>query len=108
MKDLQETFKILRQYGLKLNSKECTLEVRFKKFLEYMINQRGIDANPDKVKAVLNMKSLTTVKEVQKLTGYRVTLGRFMSRSADKCLPFFEVLKKKMFLGWNEEAEQTF
>jgi len=70
-----------------------------------MIDQRGIEANPIKIKVVLNMKSLTTMKEVQKLTSYITTLKRFISRSADKCLPFFKVLKKKMFFGWDEEVK---
>lgn len=73
-----------------------------------MINQRGIEANPDKVKAMLNMKSPTTVKQVQKLTGYIAKLGRFMSRSVNKYLPFFKVLNRKAQFGRDEEAEQAF
>jgi len=54
------------------------------------------------------MQSPTTVKEVQRLTGCIAALGRFMSRLADKCLPFFKVLKKKTPFGWDEEAEKVF
>ena len=96
MKDLEETFKILRHYGMKLNTKKCTFRVRSGIFLRYMIDHRGIKANPNKIKAVLSMKSLITVKEVQKLTGCIAAWGRFTSRSVDKCLPFFKVPKKKV------------
>ena len=61
MKDLEETFKILRHYGMKLNTKKCTFRVRSGIFLRYMIDHRGIKANPDKIKAVLSMKSLITM-----------------------------------------------
>ena len=56
----------------------------------------GIEANPDKVQAVSNMKSTMIVKEIQKSTGYIAALGRFISSSMDKCLPFFKVLKEKV------------
>jgi len=106
--DLKETFKVLRHYEIKLNTKKCTFGVTSGKFLGYMIDERGIEANLEKFKALLNMKSPTIVKAVQKLTGCIATLGRFMSRSADKCLPFFKALKKKACFGWDEEAEQAF
>ena len=65
---------MLRHYGINLNLKKCTFRVRFEKFLGYMIDQRGIEANPDKIKAVLNMKSPTTEKEIKKLTGCIIVL----------------------------------
>ena len=73
-----------------------------------MIDQRGIEANPDKIRAILQMRSPTTIKEVQKLTGCVAALRRFMCRSADKCLPFFKVLKRRTPFGWDEEAEKAF
>jgi len=54
------------------------------------------------------MWSPTTIEDVQKLIGCVAALGRFMSRSADKCLPFFKVLKRKTPFGWDEEAERAF
>ena len=59
-----------------------------------MVSQRGIEANPEKVKAILEMSSPRTVKEVQSLTGRIVALNRFVSKTTDKCLPFFKTLKK--------------
>jgi len=65
---------------MKLNSKKCTFGVLFEKLVGYMINQEGIEANLDKAKAMLNMKSIT-MKEVKKLASYVAVFRRFMSRS---------------------------
>jgi hypothetical protein len=92
--DLEETFKTLRQYRMKLNPSKCVFGVSLGKFLGFMISQRGIEANPDKIKAVLEMSPLKTVKEVQSLIGRVAALNRFVSRVTDKCLPFFKTLKK--------------
>jgi len=99
VQDVEKTFKLLRTYVMKLNPKKCTFGVRSEKFLGYMIDQRGIEANPDKIRAILQMQSPTTIRDVQKLTGCIAALGRFMSRLADKCLPFFKVLKRKTLFG---------
>ena len=91
--DLKETFATLKQYQMKLNPSKCAFGVSSKKFLGFMVSQRGIEANPEKVQAILNMTSPKTVKEVQKLTGRIIALNRFVSRATDKCLPFFKTLK---------------
>lgn len=71
------------------------------------MDERGIEANPDKIKAILDMESPRTVKEVQRLTGCMAALGRFLSRSADKSLTFFRTLKRQTF-EWDLEAEAAF
>ena len=67
--DLQETFNILGQYNMKLNPSKCAFGVASGKFLGFMVSHRGIDANPEKIKAILDMKPPQNVKEVQSLTG---------------------------------------
>ena len=62
--DLKETFDTLRQYNMKLNPAKCAFGVSFGKFLSFMVSQRGIEANLEKVKAILEMSSLKTIKEV--------------------------------------------
>ena len=62
--DLKEKFAILRQYQIKLNLNKCVFGVASRKFLGFMVSQRGIEANPEKVKAILNMTSPKIVKEV--------------------------------------------
>ena len=92
--NLQETFETLRRYKMKLNPSKCAFGVSLGKFLRFMVSQRGIEANPDKIQAILEMEPLKNIKEVQSLTGRVVTLNRFVLKATDKCLPFFKVLKK--------------
>ena len=82
--DLKEKFTTLRQYQMKLNPSKCAFGVVSGKFLEFMVSQRGIEANSEKVQAIIDMTSPKTVKEVQKLIGRIVALNRFVSKVTDK------------------------
>ena len=104
--DLRETFTTLKQYQMKLNPGKCVFRVALGKFLGFMVSQRGIEANPEKVQAIINMASARTVKEVQKLTERIAALNRFVSRATDKCLPFFKTLKQAF--AWTDECEAAF
>ena len=77
--DLQEAFDTLRRYKMKLNAAKCLFGVSSGKFLGFMVSRRGIKANQEKVKAILNMASLKTIKEVQRLTGRVVALNRLFN-----------------------------
>ena len=66
---LSEAFQILRNYSMKLNPAKCAFGVSAGKFLGFIVNHRGIEANPDKIKPVLDMSSPSGIKEVQRLTG---------------------------------------
>ena len=79
---------------MKLNPTKCAFGVSGRKFLGFIVNSRGIEANPDKIKVVLNMQPPSNTKEIQRLTGRIVALSHFVSRSSDKFRPFFQVLKK--------------
>ena len=65
-----------------------------RKIFGFIVSQRGIEANPEKVRAILEMSSPRTTKEVQSLTRRVAALNRFVSKATDKCLPFFKTLKK--------------
>ena len=78
---------------MKLNPNKCAFGVASGKFLGFTVSQRGIEANPEKVRAILDMVSPKTVKEVQKLTGRITALNKFVSKATNKCLPFFKTLK---------------
>ena len=82
--DLQETFDTLRRYKMKLNPRKCAFGVALGKFLSFMVSQRGIEANPDKIQAILNMEPLKNAKVVQSLTRRVATLNRFVSKATDK------------------------
>ncbi|KAL2237582.1 UNVERIFIED_CONTAM: hypothetical protein Sindi_0949900 [Sesamum indicum] len=68
LQDLEEAFAIMRTYGMKLNPTKCTFGVGGGKFLGYMVSSRGIETNPKKIDAILQLKSPTSIKDVQKLT----------------------------------------
>ena len=87
LEDLKETFDTLRSYNMKLNLGKCAFGVMAGKFLGFMVSQRGIEANPDKIRAIMEMKPPRNVKEVESLNGKVAALNRFVSRATDKCLP---------------------
>ena len=103
---LFEAFQILRKYNMKLNPSKCAFEVSAGKFLGFIVNHRGIEANLDKIKVALDMPSPSGIKEVQRLTGRIVALSRFVSKASDKCQPFFQVLKKAF--QWDTKCEEAF
>ena len=76
------------------------------KFLGFMVSQRGIEANLDKIQAIMEMTPPRNVKKVQSLNGKLAALNRFVSRATDKCLPFFRTLKKSF--EWTVECQQAF
>ena len=87
---LVEAFLILKEYYIKLNPTKCSFGVSAGKFLGFIVNNQGIEANPNKIKAVLDMlSSPSSIKEVQLLTRRIAALSRFVSRASDKCQPFF-------------------
>ena len=104
--NLRETFDTLRKYQMRLNSAKCVFGVSSSKFLGFMVSQRGIENNPEKVRAILNMTSPRSVKEVQRLPRQIATLNRFVSKATDKCLPFFKTMKQAF--QWTEECEVAF
>ena len=97
---------MLRRYRMKLNPSKCAFGVSSRKFLGFMVSQRGIEANLDKIQAILNMKPPKNIKEVQSLTRRVAALNRFVSKATDKCLPFFKVLRKAF--EWTDECQKAF
>ena len=106
--DLRVIFEILRKYKLRLNASKCLFGVGLGKFLGYMVTHRGIEVNPDQIKAINNLRSPRNPKEVQKLTGMTAALNRFISRSADRCRPFFMLINKWKGFEWTEECAIAF
>ncbi|GKE70532.1 reverse transcriptase domain-containing protein [Tanacetum coccineum] len=94
IRDMTETFKTLRQINMKLNPKKCTFGMQEGMFLGYKVSTNGLRACPDKADTVLSLPSPRCIKDVQKLNGKLASLNRFLSKSAEKSLPFFKTLKK--------------
>ena len=106
--DLRAIFEILRKYKLCLNASKCSFGVRLGKFLGYMVTHREIEVNPDQIKATNNLRSPQNPKEMQKLIGMAVALNRFISRSGDRCRPFFLLINKWKGFKWTEECATAF
>ncbi|GKV10023.1 hypothetical protein SLEP1_g21448 [Rubroshorea leprosula] len=106
--DLSETFQNLRRAQMKLNPLKCTFAVESGKFLGYVVSQKGIEVNPEKVEAVQQMEPPRTVKDVQRLTGRIAALHRFVARSAERCLPFFRALREPKSFQWSDTCQQAF
>ncbi|RDX68077.1 hypothetical protein CR513_52972, partial [Mucuna pruriens] len=105
---LRRVFRILRRHQLRLNPEKCSFGVQAGRFLGYMLTERGIEANPEKCRVVINMRSPQNVKEVQQLMGKVVALSRFISRISDIATPVLEMLKKGRIFAWIPECEEAF
>ena len=92
--DLGGIFDVLRRHKLRLNASKCSFGVGSGKFLGYMVTHRGIEVNPDQIKTINDLKPPRNAKEVQKLTRMIVALNRFISRSVDRCRPFYLLINK--------------
>ena len=108
LEDLRVVFEILRSHKLRLNAAKCSFGVGSGKFLGYMVTHRGIEVNPDQIKAITNMRTPRNPKEVQKLTGMTAALNRFISRLADRCQPFFLLINKWKSFEWSTECDVAF
>ncbi|KAK0574861.1 hypothetical protein LWI29_030216 [Acer saccharum] len=106
--NLRNTFLLLRQYRMRLNPTKCVFGVSSGKFLGFMVHQRGIEANPDKIRAVIDLLPPRRAKDIQKLNGMIVALSRFISKLTDRCLPFFKALKHKGDFCWTSECQAAF
>nr|ABA96443.2 retrotransposon protein, putative, Ty3-gypsy subclass [Oryza sativa Japonica Group] len=106
--DLQETFNNLRVAGMKLNPEKCVFGVRAGKLLGFLVSERGIEANPEKIDAIRQMKPPSSVREVQKLAGRIAAISRFLSKAAERGLPFFKTLRGAGKFSWTPECQVAF
>ena len=98
--NLGNIFEIVRRHKLRLNASKCSFSMGLGKFLGYMVTHCGIEINPDQIKAINSLQPPRNPKEVQRLTGMTVALNRFISRSADRCRPFSQLLNKWKGFEW--------
>ena len=105
---MQETFELLRMYEMKLYPLKCAFEVSSGNFLSFMVMQRGIEANPIQLRAIIESQTPTSRKGVQQLIGWLEALRRFISHFTDQLKPFFTTLKEAKLTSWNKECDQAF
>ena len=104
---MEETFANQRKINLKLNLEKCVFGIPSGKLLGYFVSHRGIEANPDKINVIEEIQARRIVKDVRHLTGCVSALSRFTSKSAERALPFFKILKKACSMKWTPEADAT-
>jgi ribonuclease HI len=106
--DLAETFANMRDARLRLNPEKCVFGVRQGKILGYLVSHRGIEANPSKIQDIVNMTPPQSARDVQRLTGRLAALNRFISKSAERSLPFLKMLRGTKDFAWGPEQAATF
>jgi hypothetical protein len=94
IEDLQPVFNSLRQYRWKLNPEKCVFGVPAGKLLGFIVSHQGIEANLEKIEAIMRMEAPRSQKKVQRLTGCMAALSRFISRLGEKGQSFYKLLKK--------------
>jgi hypothetical protein len=105
--DLSIAFGCLRANRVKLNPEKCVFGVSRGMLLGYIISQRGIKANPEKVAALERMGPIRDLKGVQKVLGCLAALSRFISRLGEKGLPLYRLVKKHERFTWTAEAQDA-
>jgi hypothetical protein len=108
IEDLEETFANLRKVNIKLNLAKCAFGMPSGKLLGLLVSHRGIEVNPDKVKAIKEMRPPRNLKEMQRLAGCMAALGCFIVRSEEKALPFIKLMKCTGKFKWTPEADKAF
>jgi hypothetical protein len=106
--NLAQVFNKLHTTCMKLNPEKCVFGVSVGRLLGFLLSHRGIEANPDKIREIEAMRPPARLKDVQKLTGSLAALSRFISRLAERTLPFFKLIKGSGPFTWTEEVEQAF
>ena len=92
--DLLLTFDNLHAYNIKLNPEKCVFSVPAGKLLGFIVSNRGIEANPAKIRALSQLATPTDLKQVHKLAGCMAALSRFISRLGEKELPLYRLLRQ--------------
>ncbi|XP_020225120.1 uncharacterized protein LOC109807003 [Cajanus cajan] len=108
VQDIEEIFQQIRRHNMRLNPEKCVFGVQGGKFLGFMITCRGIEVNPDKCQALINMRSPQNHKEVQRLAGRLASLSWFIPKMAEKAKPIFSLLKKPKDFQWDDQCERAF
>ncbi|XP_052490856.1 uncharacterized protein LOC128043076 [Gossypium raimondii] len=105
---LKKLFMRLRKFQLKLNLAKCTFGVRSGKLLGFVVSEKGIEIDPDKVRAIQELPPPRTQKEVRGFLERLNYIARFISQLTEKCDPIFRLLKKHNPSVWDEECQKTF
>jgi hypothetical protein len=105
--DLTEVFAKLQQHGVKLNPEKCVFGVPRGMLLGFVVSERSIEANPEKISAITDMGPIKNLKGVQRVTGCLAALSRFLARLRERNLPLYKLMKKSDHFTWSPEAQEA-
>ncbi|CAN6445206.1 unnamed protein product [Victoria cruziana] len=105
---LTQVFDRLIQYKLRLNPQKCAFGVESRKLLGFMVSHKGIEMDPAKAKAIIDMPPPKTLTELRSLQGRMQSIRRFISNLATKCKPFNHLLRKGVKFEWGQECQNSF
>jgi hypothetical protein len=105
--DLTEVFAKPRQHGVKLNPEKCVFGVPRGMLLGFVVLERDIEANPDKISSIMDMGPIKNLKDVHHVTGCLAALSRFIARFGERSLPLYKLMKKSDHLTWTPEAQEA-
>ena len=105
---LQRFFERIKQFRLRLNPKKCTFGVTSRKLLGHIVSERGIEVEPEKIRAILDMPALRTEREIRGFLGRLQYINRFIARLIDIYEPIFHLLKKSQPTIWDDDCQRTF
>jgi hypothetical protein len=98
----------MREARLCLNLEKCIFGVRQGKILGYLVSHRGIEANPSKIHAIMDMAPPQSTRDIQRLTRILAAMNIFISRSAERSLPFPKTLREANDFTWGPEQAAAF
>jgi hypothetical protein len=107
LSDLEVTFRCLKAKGVKLNPEKCVFGVPRGMVLGFIVSERGIEANPEKIAAITSMGPIKDLKGVQRVMGCLAALSHFISRLGERGLPLYRLLRKAECFAWTPEAEEA-
>jgi hypothetical protein len=105
--DLTEVFAKLRQHGVKLNPEKCIFRVPRGILLGFVMSERGIEANLEKISTIMDIGPIKNLKGIQRVTGCLATLSRFIARLGERSLPLYKLMKKSDHFTWTPEAQEA-
>jgi hypothetical protein len=105
--DLTRVFAKLRQHGVKPNPEKCVFGISRGMLLGFVVSERGIEANPDKISAIMEMGPIKNLKGVQRVMGCLAALSRFIARLGERSLPLYKLMKKSDHFAWTPEAHEA-
>ena len=106
--NLRKFFERIKEYRLRLNPQKCTFRVITGKFLGFLVSNRGIEVDPSKIKAILEMLPPRSEKEIKGFLGRLQYISRFVTKNTSTCEPIFKILKKNEPHTWNDEHQRAF